>query len=99
VTDYDITSASMDALQEPAPVYHRGYEHAPEPRPMRYTNTCSACGCAWKLEDISAPNPIDDLCSEPVKWHPRKCLCHSPTWAMTFLDERDRLREDVVGEV
>jgi hypothetical protein len=97
---YDITDATMDSAQEPAPVYHRGYAHAPEPRAMRYTNTCSACGCGWKVDDLSAPNPIDDMCLEPVKWHPRKCLCHSATWAMTFLDERDRRREDVVvGEV
>jgi len=99
MTDYDITSASMDALQEPAPVYHQGYAHAPTPRCLPWTNTCSACGCAWKLEDLSAPNPIDDLCSGPVKWHPKKCLCHSATYVMTVLDIRDRASEEVVGEI
>jgi hypothetical protein len=73
---------------------HGGHTHAPEPRVMRYTNTCSACGCGWKLDDLSTANPVDDMCLEPVKWHPRKCLCHSEPWAMAYLDARDRLREE-----
>jgi hypothetical protein len=51
------------------------------------------------VDDLSQANPIDDMCLEPVKWHPRKCLCHSEPWAMAYLDERDRQREKVLMEI
>lgn len=66
----------------------------PHPYEYRGTNTCDQCGCRWQADDLSKPNPIEDLCYEPLKWHPRGCLCHSEVYVMAYLDERDRLREE-----
>jgi hypothetical protein len=80
---------------------HGPQPHAPAPHPYEYrgTRTCDQCGCRWKMDDLSEPNPIDDLCREPVKWHPKKCLCHSEPYVTGLLDLRDRLREEVVGAI
>jgi hypothetical protein len=73
--------------------------HAPIVRQLPRTNTCSACACTWKLDDLSEPNPKEDMCLEPTKWHPRKCLCHSEPWAMGYLDEKARMAEEVVAQI
>lgn len=65
------------------------YPHAPTPAPLRRTNTCNRCGCAWAL-----PSPVEALCRRPVAWHPKGCLCHSRPWAAAWLDERDRAAEE-----
>ncbi len=80
---------------------HGPQTHAPSPHPYEYrgTRTCDQCGCSWKMDDLSAPNPIEDLCYEPVKWHPRGCLCHSEPYVTGLLDEKARLAEEVVGEI
>jgi hypothetical protein len=58
----------------------------PHPKTYRGSVTCSECGCTWKLDDLSAPNPVDDWCSEPLSWHPNRCSCHSSVYAMAYLN-------------
>ena len=96
LSQVDITIGSMDALQETEPMLHGSHPHAPTPHPFEFrgTKTCTACGCSWVMYDLSQPNPIDDLCREPVKWHPRGCLCHSQPYVDGLLDERDRIAEE-----
>ena len=77
-------------------LHHGTHAHAPTPHPYEYrgTRTCNRCGCNWKMYDLSAPNPKEDLCYEPVTWHPKKCLCHSQPYVDGLLDERDRMNEE-----
>ena len=80
------------------------------PSPYRYTNTCRACGCTWKVDDLSEPSPIEELCREPLadrsgrqRWIYRVnevgCDCHNADWVNGYLDGRDRLAEERVMEI
>lgn len=79
------------------------------PEEYRGTKTCKACGCAWVMEDISGPNPIQALCFEPLAgqdarhWSLRLrnvgCDCHNPDWVNGYLDQRAKMAEEVVLEI